>query len=284
MRKPFALLFSTLLLFVSARAQKAPANFILVDGGMFRNAKSNYIDSGGIISSFLMGKYEVTQKEWVEVMGSNPSKFQGDDLPVDTVNWYDCIEYCNQRSLREGLNPYYMIEKDRKDPHNQTVIDDIKWTVTINKGANGYRLPTEAEWEYAAGGGQLSKSFTYSGGDEIGAVAWFWQNAGDKPLVDSWSWPAIQKNNTRTHAVGGKAPNELGLYDMSGNVREWCWDWYADTLNPGSPPNESSAESGRVWRGGGWIGGDFCCTPAFRAGFEANGKGGDQGFRVCRSR
>ena len=279
MIKPSILLFAAVVA-VGAWAQKPWDNLVLVEGGAFRNTKSNF---SLMLSNFYLGKYEVTQKEWNEVMGSNPAKFQGDDLPVETVSWYDCVEYCNKRSLKEGLKPYYTIEKEKADPENQTVIDDVKWTVTINAGANGYRLPTEAEWEYAAGGGQKSKSFTYSGGDDIEKVAWYWQNAGDKILTGSWSWPVIEQNHTKTKPVGGKQPNELGLFDMSGNVREWCGDWYGELTTDGTGPKRSSSESGRVWKGGGWIGGDFCCAPSFRAGLEANGKGPDQGLRVCRS-
>lgn len=283
MRKPFIFLF-TILVAVSAGAQQQPDNLVLVKGGTFKNTKSTYYGKNLTLPDFYIGKYEVTQKEWAAVMGSNPSKFKGDNLPVETVSWYDCIEYCNKRSAAEGLKPYYTVEKDKPDPDNHTVIDDIKWTVTINAGANGYRLPSEAEWEYAAGGGQASKSYTYSGGDDVDKVAWYWQNAGDTKLTGVWSWPVIEKNNSRTKAIGGKEPNELGLYDMSGNAREWCWEWYGDLDSNGAAPHESSSESGRVWKGGGWIGGDFCCASSFRASFEASGKGPDQGLRVCRSK
>ena len=275
--------FFTVMVVVSAWAQKPSGSLVLVEGGTFKNTKSNYYGKGVTLASFSIGKYEVTQKEWSEVMGSNPSKFEGDNLPVETVSWYDCVEYCNKRSLKEGLKPYYNIDKENKDPSNQTLIDDIKWTVTINAGANGYRLPTEMEWEYAAGGGQISKSYTYSGSDDIEKVAWYWANAGDKPLTGNWSWPAIEQNHTKTKPVGGKASNELGLYDMAGNVREWCWDWYGELDSNGTIPKGSSIESGRGWKGGGWIGGDFCCASSFRANYEANGKGADQGFRVCRN-
>jgi formylglycine-generating enzyme required for sulfatase activity len=272
------------LIAVNASAQKDPGNLVLVPGGTFKDSKSNFAGKGVTLPDFYLGKYEVTQKEWTEVMGSNPSQFKGDDLPVESVSWYDCIEYCNKRSEREGLKPYYAIDRDKKDPKNQTIIDDIKWTVTTNAGANGYRLPTEAEWEYAACGGQLGKGATYCGSDDVEKVAWFWTNSGDKPLTGVWSWPVLQQNHNRTKPIGGKAPNELGLFDMSGNVREWCWDWYGDLGADGTAPQGSSAESGRVWKGGGWIGGDFCCTPEFRAGFEASGRGPDQGLRVCRNK
>jgi formylglycine-generating enzyme required for sulfatase activity len=292
MRNLFLLLFSLVLAAAPVWAQSEPENLVVVPGGTFLNIKSNYygktatpalpyLGKNVSVKTFAIGKYEVTQKEWMEVMGSNPSKYKGDNYPVDTVTWYDAVEYCNKRSLKEGLQPYYNIDKGQKDPHNKTQLDDIKWTVIIVPGANGYRLPTEAEWEYAADGGQSSKNYTYSGSDEVDKVAWYFKNSGDTELNGLWSWPSIEHNHNRTKAPGGKAPNELGLYDMSGNVREWCWNWYEDTASNGNGPEEGSA--GRVWRGGGWLGGDFCCASSFRAGFEANGKGADQGFRVCRN-
>jgi formylglycine-generating enzyme required for sulfatase activity len=208
-------------------------------------------------------------------MGNNPSKFNGDNLPVDSVSWYDCVEYCNKRSIKEGFKPYYNIDKNIKDLDNKNELDDIKWMVTINAGANGYRLPTEAEWEYAASGGQMSKSYKYSGSNDIDDVAWYWRNSGDTKLTGEWLWPMIEQNHCKTKPVGSKKPNELGLYDMSGNAREWCWDLHES--------NGTDDLQGRVWKGGGWIGGDFCCETSFRANHQANGKGPDQGFRLCRN-
>ncbi|GEM_PF-415338 len=248
---------------------------VLVLGGTFRNTRSSYYGKNVTVSDFYIGRYEVTQKEWVEVMGSNPSKFKGDDLPVEMVSWYDCIEYCNAKSIKEGLEPYYNIDKDNRDVKNIDDEDDLKWTVTINAGANGYRLPTEIEWEYAAGGGQLSKSYKYSGSNELDEVGWYWQNSGDEYLKGFWNWPAIQNNKNRTQPVGRKNPNELGLYDMSGNVREWCWDWYWDWYED---------FGGIVWKGGGWLGSDFCCEPSFRANLGANRKHYDTGFRLARDK
>jgi formylglycine-generating enzyme len=284
MAKLLAFLFAASLLVGSAGSQEVPDNFVLVEGGTVKNSKSNYHGKDVTMTSFYIGKYEVTQKEWTEAMGNNPSQFKGDDLPVESVSWYDCVEYCNRRSTRKGLEPYYNIDKSTKDPNNQTVIDDMKLTVTINAGANGYRLPTEAEWEYAAGGGQLSKSYIYSGGDDVNKVAWYWQNAGDEFLVGAWHWSTIERNNNTTKPVGGKEANELALHDMSGNVREWCWDWYGESISNATGAEASSPETGRVWKGGGWIGGDYCCELAFRSSFEASGRGPDQGFRVCRGK
>jgi formylglycine-generating enzyme required for sulfatase activity len=270
-----------------AGAAKAPAGFVLVKGGTFRNIKSNYYGRGITVSDFYMGNYDVTQKEWTQVMGTNPSQFKGDDLPVERVSWYDAVEYCNRRSMKEGLQPYYTIDKTRKDPNNEPDpefgdLDKVKWTVTTNAGANGYRLPTEAEWEYAAGGGRLSRGYTYSGSDKVDEVAWYWRNSGDKILSGAWSWPLIQQNHGRTQPVGAKKPNELGLYDMSGNVRQWCWDWHGDLQTNVADPKGSQHGFRRVWRGGSWLGADFACMPAYRGDLAANGAGPDQGFRVVR--
>jgi sulfatase modifying factor 1 len=277
--------FLTAIVFISAACSgEVTDNLVFVKGGTFKNTKSNYYDKNITISSFYVGKYDVTQKEWVEVMGSNPSQFQGDNLPVEKVSWYDCIEFCNKKSIKGGLEPYYNIDKDKKDPNNTNYDDSIKWTVTISAHANGYRLPTEAEWEYAAEGGQMSMSYTYSGSDDVDKVAWYWENSGDVHLTGFWNWPLVKHNHDRTHPVGSKEPNELGLYDMSGNVRQWCWDWYGDMAGNVTGLQGSGRGGLRVWKGGGWLGGDFCCAPAFRAGYEPFEKGPDQGFRVCRSR
>ncbi len=283
MRKLLIFLLIATTVVISACSQEEPEkngnekndNFVLVEGGTFMNKKSNYYGKSVTISNFYIGKYEVTQKEWIEVMGSNPSEFKDDNLPVEMVSWYDVVEYCNKRSIEEGLKPYYNIDRNKKDPNNKSDYDNLKWTVTINEEANGYRLPTEAEWEYAAGGGQISKSYTYSGSDNADEVAWYWKNSGDEYLSGDWNWPAIENNNSKTKPVGVKKPNELGLYDMSGNVREWCWNWYGDDL-------DSSSGSLRVAKGGGWMGDVSNDEVSYRGKFEASGIGPDQGFRVIR--
>ncbi len=173
------------------------------------------------VGSFYMKATEVTQGEWKAVMGNNPSRFKGDNLPVESVNWYDAVKYCNALSQLEGKTPVYRISGS---------------SVSANWGANGYRLPTEAEWEYAARGGKESRGYKYAGGNNVGEVGWYDDNSEDK-----------------THPVGRKRANELGLHDMSGNVWEWCWDWYGDYFSGSqTDPTGPSSGSYRVRRGGSW--------------------------------
>ncbi len=259
------------------KTQAKPGEVVFVKGGPVKNTKSSLYGQSVAVSDFYIGKYEVTQKEWVDVMGSNPSKFKGDDLPVESVSWYDSIEFCNKKSIKEGLQPVYNIDKNKKDPNNTNEKDNLKWTVTINPGANGYRLPLEVEWEYAASGGQLSKNYKYSGSDNLDEVGWYWKNSGEKPLKGYWEREIIEKNKNQTKPVGLKKPNELGLYDMSGNVREWCWDWY------GEKNLFASSGAERVWRGGGWLGVEDPCTINFRGHLPPTAKWDDTGFRVVRN-
>ena len=241
-----------IVLIASSCSKKNAQSFVLVKGGNF----SNFYGKKAVIPDFYVGTYEVTQKEWEDVMGSNPSKFKGNNLPMEMVSWYDCIVYCNKRSLREGLTPYYTIDSINKDRYNKSPFDSIRWTVTIDTVANGYRLPTETEWQYAADGGRQTKGYVYSGSDHIDKVAWYRNNSANI-----------------TRPVGSKAPNELGLYDMSGNVREWCFDWYIDW--------DAGDSYKRIVRGGGWLSDEKYCTTSFRGEFDASGKGPDQGFRIC---
>src|SRR5688572_6534233 len=119
-------LSTALIVVANSCSQKPPDSFVFVKGGLFKNTRSNYYGKSVTIPDFYIAKNEVTQKEWIAVMGSNPSTFKGDNLPVETVSWYDCVAYCNKKSIKEGLQPYYNIDKDKKDPNNTNDLDDIK--------------------------------------------------------------------------------------------------------------------------------------------------------------
>ncbi|MCF6171663.1 MAG: formylglycine-generating enzyme family protein, partial [Bacteroidales bacterium] len=210
------------------------------------------------VGDFYMGKYEVTQKQWRDVMGSNPSWFSGcDDCPVESVSWNEVKEFIKKLNEKTGQH---------------------------------YRLPTEAEWEYAARGGSLSPAGggagggkKFAGSNDIDKVAWYWKNTGDKYLTGSWNIDNIYNNNCRTHPVGQKNPNELGLYDMSGNVWEWCSDWYANDYYGSSPrnnPQGPSSGSGRVYRGGSWSSLAWRCRVADRGSSTPGGSGINLGFRL----
>ena len=189
--------------------QRLIDNMVKVEGGISNMGTTKYDDAKPVhtvrLSDFSIGKYEVTQEEWEAVMGSRPSSFKGLNKPVERVSWNDCQEFIKKLNDLTGLQ---------------------------------FRLPTETEWEYAARGGNKSRGYKYSGSNNIGNVAWYWDNS-----------------SSTTHQVGTKLPNELGIYDMSGNVREWCSDRYSSIYYSSSPVNNPTGPvmgSGHVARGGGW--------------------------------
>ena len=210
-----------------------------------------------ISKPFYISKYEITQQQYKAVMGNNPSEFKGDNLPVEQVSWYDALNFCNRLSQSEGLTPCYTINGTK---------------VTCDFEANGYRLPTEAEWEYAAKAGTktdfYSGKLTYSGNSPI------------DPNLDKIAWYSANSSNA-THPVGQKAPNAFALYDMSGNVWEWCWDRYAEY-----PSKETKDYQGpeigtyRVYRGGGWRNLAWYCRSTNRDRNYLDDKNNSLGFRV----
>lgn len=184
------------------------------------------------LATYYLGETEVTQALWTAVMGSNPSNFTGDNLPVEYVRWSDC----------------------------QTFIAELNYITGQN-----FRLPTEAEWEFAARGGNNSHGYQYSGGSTLSDVAWYDGNSGDQ-----------------TQEVKTKRANELGIYDMSGNVWEWCQDWYGSYIsNSLTNPTGAATGSFRVGRGGGWYGSTGGCRSAYRRSISPNFRSNDLGLRLA---
>lgn len=262
-------LFSIIMLASLAIALPAETNMpemLFIEGGSYwmgsnegafaANEKAYQVT----ISSYYIAKTETTQELWASVMGSNPSRFQGKDRPVEYVSWYDAVRFCNALSKAEGLEEPYTISGS-----------SVQW----NREANGYRLPTEAEWEYAARGGPLgaitetalTRAY-YSGGNNPSSVAWYDANSG-----------------RTTKSVATKEANELGLYDMSGNVWEWCWDWYNNyPETPQENPAGPEVSSGRrVMRGGAWFTPVNLIRTTYRYWNAPSFKVNSVGFRVARN-
>ena len=264
-----------------------PANFVHIQGGTFimgspSNEPERLNDETQhqvTVSSFYMGIFEVTQKEWYEVMGTNPGWFKGGNLPVEQVSWYDAVEYCNRRSGREGLTPAYTIDKSRSDPNNRNENDWVRWLITWNRNANGYRLPTEAEWEYACRAGTVTP---FSIGNNITIS------------LANYNGYYTYNNNAsesgETTEVGSFAPNLWGLFDMHGNVWEWCWDWKGN-YSSGAQTDPRGAVSGsyRVQRGGSWVNYGQSLRSASRGGDTPSAQYfyspvlGIYGFRLVRN-
>lgn len=225
------------------------------------------------LSSFQIGKFEVTQQEWINIMGNNPS-FYPDNmyLPVETINWYAALVYCNRRSLQAGLTPVYSIggSTNPDDWGTIPVTGDATWSAAeCNWTANGFRLPTEAEWEYAARAATNSPDYLYSGSNTLSEVAWYQGNALGE-----------------TQLIGHLEPNALGIYDMSGNVSEWCWDWYGSTYyNESASTNPTGPAAGtyRMTRGGACDGNNVhSFTVVDRNAMAPNHRSFSFGLRVVR--
>lgn len=214
-----------------------------------------------LLNSYYIGETVVTQALWKAVMETNirhqrdkislqmSLHGEGDEYPMYYVSWYECQEFIKKLNLKTGKN---------------------------------FRLPTEAEWEFAARGGNQRNRCKYAGSDSIGEVAWYWENSGDKKLSGTWDWDEMKKNNCKAHPVKGKKPNELGIYDMSGNVWEWCQDLFGSyTGSEQVDPQGPSGGSNRVLRGGSWGSYARYCRVSDRYYSLPDRRRIHYGFRLC---
>ena len=271
----FALLSVLLLVMPNIFAQtldSTPSGFVWIKGGTFtmgspaneQARNSDEVQHRVTVSGFYMGIQEVTQREYEAVMGANPSNFKGPNLPVENLSWFDAVEYCNKRSQREGLTPAYTISGSGNSR-----------TVTWNRSANGYRLPTEAEWEYACRAGtttafETGNSITVNKANFNGAMPYNANETGE-----------FRRTTTN---VGSLPANSWGLFDMHGNVWEWCWDLYGQYASGAqTDPNGASTGDYRVMRGGSWNSAARLIRAASRKNYPAYSQLSDLGFRLVRN-
>jgi len=258
--------YCIIILFVGCidnnRIIKEDNGFIRIKGGIYRIGSSKKEYGYNIkeeiekirnveINDFYIFQFEVTQKLYFEIMGKNNSSIIGDYYPVDNVTWYEAIEFCNALSIRDKLQPVYEIHKDTLDSNNRNVYDKYRFLVIWNREANGYRLPTSDEWEIACRAGSRTQ---FNTGKTI-----------NKEQANFRS--SYQDENTQIKPVGSYNSNKFGLYDMHGNVREWCWEM----LNG----------MGRIIRGGAWDDQSYNLRSGRVSINRSDGKG--VGFRIVRN-
>jgi formylglycine-generating enzyme required for sulfatase activity len=258
---------------VAAIAQnRFPDDFVLVKGGTFTMGSPASEPERGTdetqhhvtVGDFYIAASSVTQREYSQLMGSNPSEFKGDNLPVENVTWFDAVRFCNARSTREGLTPAYTISGE---------------TVTWNRNANGYRLPTEAEWEYACRAGTTTP---FNIGNSItDREANCYNNYG---YNNNSSGRVTGGYRGRTSPVNSYAANSWGLFDMHGNAADWCWDWYGE-YGTAAQTNPTGPVTGtlRVNRGGGWNDFPKHIRSAYRAATPPGNGSFNLGFRLARN-
>lgn len=238
---------------------------ILIQGGTFQMGNPGYATPVHTVtlSSFYLGKYEITQKQYKAITGTNPSYFKNwldDNFPVEDVTWFDAIKYCNGLSISQGLPVSY------KENTGELLDSSGNVTTDITK-VKGYRLPTEAEWEFAAKGGSNFPDYEFSGSDRPDYAGWYKSNAAEK-----------------IHNVGLKQPNGLGIFDMTGNVSEWVTDWYTNySVSTQVNPYFSTGGSNRLQRGGSWFDNSSLLMDSGRNPVTPNLFDRYSGFRVCRS-
>ena len=241
---------------------------VLVKGGKY---KPSFIDDEKELFDIEVFKYQVTQAIWTEIMGNNPSTFKGENKPVETISWWDTLEFCNKLSEKYGLIPVYNIDKKR----GVLTINQIDGEISFPDKADfskteGFRLPTEIEWEWFAIGGKLAnKDEKILNANKMEEEAWYYKNSGG-----------------RTNNVGLKKPNQLGIYDCIGNVWEWCYDTTEGDIESGKLYVYTALDSRKKYReirGGSWKNGENTCTLFFRDYCDTFYADSTIGFRIVRT-
>ena len=241
---------------------------VLVKGGKY---KPSFIDDEKELFDIEVFKYQVTQAIWTEIMGNNPSTFKGENKPVETISWWDTLEFCNELSEKYGLIPVYNIDKKR----GILTINQIDGEISFPDKADfskteGFRLPTEIEWEWFAIGGKLAnKDEKILNANKMEEEAWYYKNSGG-----------------RTNNVGLKKPNQLGIYDCIGNVWEWCYDTTEGDIESGKLYVYTALDSRKKYReirGGSWKNGENTCTLFFRDYCDTFYADSTIGFRIVRT-
>ena len=247
-------------------------NMVFVQGGKYQ---PSFADEEKEVFDIEVCKYPTTQKMWMEVMENNPSEFKGENKPVERITWWQALEYCNKLSEKYGLEPVYDLSKSEqgilmiKELGGEIVYPDV----ANFKNTEGFRLPTEMEWEWFARGGQVAIEqetfdYTYSGSNSINEVAWYDRNSGSK-----------------TQDVGLKKPNQLGLFDCSGNIREWCYDTVGD-IEDGKLYTYDAFDTSKQYRrvrGGSWYNPSDMSKVVYQDSTKSNDTFGNNGFRIVRT-
>jgi formylglycine-generating enzyme required for sulfatase activity len=257
--------------------------FLPIEPGVFQMGSAEYqsklccytekVHKVELTHPFLMGETEVTQAQWEQVTGKRPSKDKkcGPECPVENITWLDAVNFANALSAREGLRPAYLVQRKR-----------VRW----DKTSDGYRLPTEAEWEFAAKAGQNTK---YIGSDKVSLVSWSRSKPSSDEVMDDLRKNGLEYSSKRVHnayhkhPVAKLQPNAWGMFDMGGNVYEWCWDWFArysgDAVDPSGPMDGEE----RVQRGGFYRGDRVRIRAAWRDSSPPKKRFGGVGVRLVRN-
>ncbi len=250
-------------------------NMVFIQGGKYQ---PSFAAEEREVFDIEVCKYPTTQKMWIEVMENNPSNFKGDNKPIESITWWEALEFCNKLSEKYDLEPVYDLSKSAqgilmiKELGGEIVYPDV----ANFKNTEGFRLPTEVEWEWFARGGQNAIKqgtfdYIYSGSNSIIEVAWYYENSGG--------------NKGATQDVGLKKPNQLGLYDCTGNVWEWCYDT-TENIEEGKNYIYKAFDSSNIYRrlkGGSWVNSAKNCTVLYRSSNQVTYARYDIGFRLVRT-